>query len=486
MRSFSPALAIVMLAIMAGRPVAAEEASAAGIGPPAPAGETIDVPVDATADDEPSLAAQRTAGQAHLAQLNDEQRYDEAAAVALQILRLTQEEFGEDAPQVIAPLIDLAGVQHRNADLSVAEKNLSAAILLIEKHAGPLSADLIEPLMKLGKIYNESGLYDKATQTFDRALRLNHINQGFKNPEQLAIMDGLTDSYIFLNDIEEATFYQEAQLEIEQRRLGVDSPETAPAYFKLGRWYGRINRYEDAIMTYQKADRVVRQALGKDSPERTEGLMGLALIYQQIGNRTASNSVLRKALQLNEQSPDSNPLRRASILVALGDSMTRDGRFSMAQEQYTAAWQTLPDDEIGNDLRENYFSRPIRLEGNLFPRYARRARGQAADRLRKGSILINFSLDAKGRVRNPSVVESYPQGLMDKSFLSIYRKSLFRPLYVDGMATNRDNLLVRHEFWYADKNAASDADSTDDTNDDSGAISRPPEGRGRLEYPDGD
>jgi len=479
---------IVMLTMMAGGPVAAgEEAPAADIGPPAPAaGEAMDVTTDGAGDDELSLADQRAAGQAHLAQLNDEQRYDEAAAVALQILRLTQEEFGEDAPQVITPLLDLAEAQRKNADLSVAEQNLSSAVQLIEKYTGPLSAELIEPLVKLGKIYNESGLYDKASQAFDRALRLNHINQGFKNPEQLAIMDGLTDSYIFLNDIEEATFYQEEQLEIEQRRLGVDSPETAPAYFKLARWYGRINRYEDAIVTYQKADRVVRQALGKDSPERTEGLMGLALIYQQIGNRTASNSLLRKALQLNEQSPDDNSLRRASILVALGDSLTREGRFSTAQEQYSAAWQALPDDEIGNDLRENYFGKPIRLEGNLFPRYARRARGQAADKLKKGSVLINFSLDEKGRVRNPSVVESYPQGLMDKSFLSIYRRSLFRPLYVDGVATSHDDLLVRHEFWYVANDTASDQDSAEDKNDDSGAIAKPPENRGRLEYPDGD
>ena len=64
--------------------------------------------------------------------------------------------------------------------------------MLIERYAGPLSIDLIEPLTALGGIYNESGLYEEATQAFDRALRLNHINLGFTNFDQFPIMDGLT------------------------------------------------------------------------------------------------------------------------------------------------------------------------------------------------------------------------------------------------------------------------------------------------------
>jgi len=438
--------------------------------------------VDKTDGDQASLAIRRAAGREHLAQLSDEQRYDEAAAVALQILRLTQEEYGDDARQVIDPLLDLAEVQYYGAELAAAERNLSAAVMLIERYAGPLSAELIEPLTTLGEIYNESGLYDKATQTFNRALRLNHVNQGFTNFDQFPIMDGLTVSHTSLNDIDEATFYQESQLEIQQRRLGTDNPETAPAYFKLARWYSRTNRFDEAILTYQKADRVVREALGKDSPERAEGLSGLALVYQQIGNRSASSSILRKALQLIEESPENDPLRRASILIALGDNLTREGRFSMAKDQYAAAWQALPDDDTGAEHRESYFGRSVRLEGNFFPQYAHRARGRSADELKTGSILIDYSIDTKGRVTDSSVVESNPQGLMDKSFLSIYRRSLFRPRYNDGGAQLSDGLLARHEFWYVSdkKSADTDADS------DADSSAKPKQNRGKLSYPGDD
>ncbi len=434
--------------------------------------------LDETNTVQASLATRRAAGREHLTQLNNEQRYDEAAGAALQILRLTQEEYGQDAQQVIDPLIGLAEAQRNDAQTTAAEQNLSAAIMLIERYAGPLSANLIEPLTTLGEIYNEAGLFEKATQSFDRALRLNHVNLGFTNFDQFPIMDGLTNSHTSLDNIDEATFYQESQLEIQQRRLGIDNPETAHAYYKLARWYNRIHRYEDAVLTYQKANRVVSRALGDDSLERVEGLQGLALVYQQVGNRSAARSTLRKALQLIEESPDNDPLRRAGVLVSLGDSLTREGKFKTANDLYIAAWQALPDDEVGAERREFYFDKPVRLEGNLFPKYARRARGKPPEELRTGSVLIDFTIDTRGRVTNPSIIESNPPELMDRSFLTIYRQSLYRPRYVDGVAEISGAQLARHEFYYAGDTTA--------TEDNSDTLTKPERSQGKLKYPGAD
>ena len=474
MRSVLLAVSAI-IAILLADLLAADETPIADEIPQGPAVGITEV----TDTDQTTFENRLMAGRTRLAQLSDEQRYDEAEAVALQILRLTQEEYGEVAEQVIEPLLDLAEVQINGANLVTAEQNLSAAIMLIEKYAGPLSAELIEPLTTLGEIYNHSGLHEKAALTFDRALRLNHVNLGFTNFDQFPIMDGLTESYIAQQDIDEATFYQRSQLEIQQRRLGVGNHETTPAYFKLARWYSRINRYDEAILTYQKADRIIIESFGRDSPERTEGLQGMALVYQKIGNQSASSSILRKALKLIEESPENDPLRRAALLVAIGDNLTREGKFSTAQDQYIAAWQALPDNETGTELRAFYFNRTVRLEGTLFPLYANRARGRSIDTLKTGSILIDYSIDTQGRVKNPSIVEADPQGLMDRSFLSIYRRSLFRPRFADGVAQFSGGLLARHEFYYVADHKADDSDD-----DDSDNRSKP--NRGKLSYPGSD
>jgi len=473
-------LATTVIAITTTGPLAADEILPAESELPdqpssEPANETAIETVSEPGDSQVSIAIRRAAASEHLARLNDEQRYDEAAGVALQVLRLTQEEYGEDAPQVIDPLLDLAKAQRKDADLSTAELNMTTAIALIEKYQGRLSAELIAPMTTLGEIYNKSGQYDNAAQSFSKALRLNHVNQGFTNFDQFPIMDGLTSSYASQNDMEEATFFQKSQLEIQQRRLGIDNPETAAAYYKLGRWYNSIYLFDEAMLTYQRADRVVRNALGKDSPKRVEGLQGLALVYHRLGNRSQANSTLRKALQLIEDSPDGDPFQRASILISLGDGLTREGKFTTAGDQYTAAWQVLPDDEAGDRRRELYFDQSVRLEGNLYPRPARRARGQPADELETGSILINYSIDTRGRVTNASIIESDPPGLMDRSFMSIYRQSLYRPHYVEGVAQPSNGRLAKHEFFYiGDETTIKDEADTDVKEDQE---------RGKLSYP---
>lgn len=466
--------ATAAIASMAIHSLAAEESLPSESDAPNSAEESISTP----AVEKPTFADRRAAASEHLARLSDEERHDEAIGVALQILRLTQEEFGEDAPEVIDPLVELAVTQRNVADLSTAALNLSTAITLIERYRGPLSAELIVPLTTLGEIYNESGLYDDAIQTFDKALRLNHVNDGFTNFDQFPIMDGLTASHMSQNDLQEATFYQKAQLEIQQRRLGIDNPDTAPAYYKLARWYNRIYHYDDAMLTYQKADRVVRNALGHDSPKRAEGLQGLALVYQNLGSGTQSSRMLRKALQLVEESPDDDPQQRASILVALGDSLTREGKFSTAQDRYVTAWHILPDDAKGDERRSFYFNRSVRLEGSPYPRYARRARGRPVDSLSTGSILVDYSIDTHGRVTNTSVIESDPPGLMDRSFLLVYRRSLFRPHYADGAARSIDGRRLEHKFFYIKGDSVSDDDADDAT--------KPSQKRGKLSYPGND
>lgn len=481
MRKNLPAVAVICVAMLYATVTAQAEDTTGSLAAESAAAGTDTTGIDATGVDTASgnnrqaRAAMRAAARARLARLTGERRYDEATAAAQQVLRLTRQDFGREAPDVIDPLLALADVQWRDGQTKPAEQNLLAGIALIRRHAGPLSADLIEPLTILGRLHLQTGRYDEAAETFDRALRLNHVNLGFTNSDQLPIMDGLTESYVSLDNIEEATFFQTAQLEIQQRRLGIDNPETAPAYHKLARWYRRVMMYEDSVLMYQRADRLIRETLGDASPARIDGLKGLALVYEEAGNPSMATSTLRKALRLVEAVSEPDPLQRAAVLVALGDSLIRAGRFPAADKQYIAAWQSLPDDETGTAQRADYFDKPVRRAGSLFPRYARDARRRPPDRLRTGKILIDYVVDARGHVTDARVVESDPPGLMDRAFLSVYRRSLFRPRYIDGQARASERQFAAHEFRYAiEATATTDNDDERENN------------TGKLSYPDDD
>jgi len=140
--------------------------------------------------------------------LHDEERYQEANAAGLTVVELTREEFGADHIRMVTPLVNLAITQAKNGDLPAAEANYKESILIIEKQEGVLSPRLINPLSGLGSTYNRAGLYEQGIEALERALLINHVNEGLYNFEQFKIQDGLTDSYTGMNALEDATFYQ--------------------------------------------------------------------------------------------------------------------------------------------------------------------------------------------------------------------------------------------------------------------------------------
>ena len=183
-----------------------------------------------------ALAPQRDAAEERYLRLMTEGRNAEAIAAGQEVLTLTRQLHGEDSLELASPLTSLATAQLRNGDLRDAEATYQAAIALLEKRDGFLSPRLVDPLTGLGETGVRSEQYPLATEAYERALRVNHVNEGFYNLEQIRIRDGLTEGYLGLQNLEKANFHQEAEVYVQQRKLGKDNPEFVPALIKLGRW----------------------------------------------------------------------------------------------------------------------------------------------------------------------------------------------------------------------------------------------------------
>lgn len=437
-------------------PIGAE--GSAEQGPPVPDADTMP-------------AASIDAAYRQFLRLREEDRDEEATRAAFRVAELTQLQYGEDAIELATPLINLAVMQSSTGDLPAAEQNYRASIRIIERHEGMLSPRLINPLTGLGHTYNRAGMYNEAIESFDRALRLNNIELGFTNFEQFGIQDGLTESYVGLREFDDANFYQEAQLEIYQRKYGHESPQTVPAMYKLAEWYGRAGDLEQSALTYRSADRILRESEGEASPSRADALLGLARLYERQGNRPAAASTLRKAIKIIDSGEEPDRLRRAELRVALGDLYTRESRPTAARDEYKSAWADLSDDEGLLDKRDYYFDLPVRLAGGPFPKLARSAYGRVAPNLRTGSAMVRYSVDAEGHARDVVIVESNPGGMIEDDLLDTYRRSAYRPRFVDGEPAATDDLLSEHRFQYG---VGTPGEPT------------PAEsGRGKLERPDG-
>ncbi len=414
-----------------------------------PAEAATKLPGDAPTD-KSLLAQARLVAHDRFLELYDAEQFADAATAAMEVIELTRQMYGDDSERLAEPLVNLADTQMRLGDLLGAEANLQRAIALIEKAQGILAPALINPLLGLGATYSRAGLYPQAEEALQRALRINHVNEGFYNAEQFRIRDDLSQTYLGLGDVEQANFHQEAQVGIQERRLGDSDPEVLDTLYKLAAWYQRSGQPAAARLTYGDALRRLRKMPEARATASVRPLKGIAASYRSEGALAESVQVLKRALSILDAEPEPDRLERAAILVELGDIYQAFGKQNSSVESYTRAWNDLSTDSAYAEERDRYFAEPTRVAGPYLPRRypEREALGLDADALGNGYVLVGFRVSESGRAEEAAVLESQPAGLMDKVVLDAVRSSAFRPRYEAGAPVAVADRTLQHDYQY--------------------------------------
>jgi len=449
------------------------------IGPPANfTGPAVDEESesDRGADPDDEFIEPRIAAYRRMVDLMEQRRFEEAVRAAQQALTLSEQEFGAENVRLVAAINNLATAHMMNGDLDMAEAAYKRSLALTQRREGILSKRLINIYVGLGATYNRAGLYEQSAEAFKRALRINHVNEGFYNFDQFKIRDGLTEANIGMDELEEANFHQEIQVEINKRKLGADNPDIAPAMYKLGRWYERSGQIELARLIYTDARRLLYSAYGKDDVVLVDALVGISSTYDSQGLVAESANALKRALQILERQEERNYLRSADLLVKLGDLYNRYGKRNSAASNYERAWQELSTNEDFEQQRDDYFREPQRIGGLGF-RSLRFGPGvvEDSDLLRDGFVLLSYDVDDTGRVQDAQVIESDPPELMDSKAKRALQRSLFRPRMRDGLTVATDGLVYRHEFRYLPEQQLDDERDRGDLDYPGGRLERPDE-----------
>ncbi|MGI9257739.1 MAG: tetratricopeptide repeat protein, partial [Gammaproteobacteria bacterium] len=199
--------------------------------------------LDAEEIDEETLAAGQSAldaaarleAQIMLADLLDEELYDEAVVVAERIVELTEAERGESVDLGIV-LSNLAIVQRRAELYEESEANFVRAIETIRAVDGNFSDAVINPLVGLGINFQQRGEPMQAITIFEEARTVNRRAYGLMNEEQIDILDHMSSVMIDLQRYAEADRLQLDALQLRERIYGAESMEILPAIYKFAGW----------------------------------------------------------------------------------------------------------------------------------------------------------------------------------------------------------------------------------------------------------
>ncbi|WP_446831055.1 TonB family protein [Candidatus Foliamicus sp.] len=382
-----------------------------------------------------------------------EQSYAEGKELAETLLRRAEEHYGRDAAELSGPLINLATVERVQGEYRNALFHYERNLAIVERELGYDSLELINPLHGMARTYLRMGDLEAAVEPLARALRVTHSNTGVYSLDQGPTRDLLSELSLADGDLEQANLHQRVQVRAHERRYGPNDERIVPALYKLGEWYERTRQTSLQRESYAAADRIIQAANGENSPERVQALRGQATSFLKESRRDKAEEFFRRALSILRANPIQDILAQARLLIDIGDTHTIFNRSPMARENYREAWELLSGGDEGLDLRGELLQRPvIPLRSARLPVQVPREMKNPSryeTQPRAGSVVLQLTLEADGRVSEASVTESDPPGMIDELVTSLIKDARFRPQMRDGEPVRAEGVIYRHRFrWY--------------------------------------
>lgn len=366
----------------------------------------------------------------------------------------------------------------------------------IEAQGGAWDPALIEQLAAQGNVQQELGDHAAAVEVFDRAMHINRISNGLHTTNQIPIVEELIESYLALEDWDNADLYHNYLFYIQTKAYGAEDPRMIPVLSQLAQWqmqafglgYGEALglRLSSAQVLFDAAARMVYLHFGPGDDRfvpflrsiadnaylvaRNPGLMAeidratfrttQELLAARLNQPTPAapagfgvgENALREVVNAYEASGE-DPFLLAEALANLGDWYILFQRRRSADEYYQRAWEILSEQENGAELQSRLFGKVVPIPTfDTEPRAILRRSSElmSPEDLRIGIADLSFTVTRNGQVRNVVLLtEETPENTGQVTRVAReLRQSLFRPLMVEGTAVESEDNLVRIRYWY--------------------------------------
>lgn len=417
-----------------------------------------------------------------------------------QVLRETstnQIDSFEDKVSLADSLAEMMAAESEAATARLeAIDNYNAVIADLEGDGGAWNGSLVEELTSLGTLLQQQGSHEEAIKVFDRAVHINRISLGLHSVEQVPAIESKIQSYLALNQWQDADLTFEYLYYIQRRAYGARDPRLIPVLNSIAEWNLRAfhlghgealgMRLNNALMFWNAAARMVKTHFGPQDERFVTYLRGIAnssyllsrnpemmadLGRPEFRNELAVNRVnLGQSDSYESRGYASGARALTEILryeidkrddvLALADAFTNladwyliFGRRRAAEEQYSNAWRLLANQPNADALHKAYFGRIVPMPSFV----AEHNRGYELDVVRQSDEPLDsdyadliFYVTDTGVVRDVRTLSAETED--NKNQLSrlrrVVRNSHFRPIIIDGIPQRSENNVFRYRYWY--------------------------------------
>ncbi|MBA0562920.1 hypothetical protein Golob_007939, partial [Gossypium lobatum] len=153
-------------------------------------------------------------------------------------------------------------------------------------------------------------------------------NLDFNEIRKFAILRGLCHK---------ATIYQQKALDINERELGLDHPDTMKSYGDLAVFYYRLQHTELALQYVKRTLYLLHLTCGMSHPNTAATYINVAMMEEGLGNVHVALRYLHKALKCNQRllGPDHIQTAASYHAIAIALSLMEAYPLSVQHEQTT-------------------------------------------------------------------------------------------------------------------------------------------------------
>ena len=216
-----------------------------------------------------------------------EQGYaDEAEKFQIQVLDVRSRTLGEEHPDTMRAMGDLA-ISYRSLGKYADAEKLDVKVLdMRNRLLGEDHPDTITAINKLGISYSSLGKYADAERLAIIVLDMRSRLLGEDHPDTIWAMGNLASTYESLGKYVDAERLTIKVLDIRNRLLGEDHPDTICAMSNLATSYGKLGKYTDAQKLEIEVLNMRNRLLGEEHPDTINGMENLAITLFHLQNYT--------------------------------------------------------------------------------------------------------------------------------------------------------------------------------------------------------
>ncbi|CAH0021548.1 unnamed protein product [Clonostachys rhizophaga] len=228
-------------------------------------------------------------------------RLEEAEKLQIKLLELYKRILGEAHPYTLTVMNNLATTFYSLGRLEEAEKLQIKVLELYKRILGEEHPETLTSKNNLASTFYDLGRLEEAEKLLVKVLELRKTILGEEHPGTLRSINNLASTFWEQGRLEEAEKLQIKVLELRQRVLGEEHPDTLNSMNNLASGLCYLGRLEEAEQLQIKSLELHERVLGEKHPDTLNSINSLASGLYYLGRLEEAEQLQIKALELGKR-----------------------------------------------------------------------------------------------------------------------------------------------------------------------------------------